>query len=62
MGECELWVNMNYDWENRDTNKQTNKNLHTDRHINAMTRPGLRAGPSENMAINPTLFNPMSIF
>ena len=56
MGEYELWLG-------GQTHKQTNKkNLHTDRHINAMTRPGLGAGPSENMAINPTLFNPMSIF
>ena len=34
--------------------KQTNKHTdrHTDTHINAMTRPGLGAGPSENEYMN----------
>ena len=33
------------------THKQTHKQ--TDRHISAMTRPGLRAGPSENQENRP---------
>ena len=41
MCKYELWVNTNYG-EDRQTDKQT------DGHINTMTRPGLRAGRSEN--------------
>ena len=41
MGEYDLCVNMINGWGG--TGKQT------DRHINTMSRPGLEAGPSENI-------------
>ena len=37
---------MNYGWGDKHTHRQTDR--HTGTHINTMTRPGLRAGPSEN--------------
>ena len=40
----ELWVTLEL-WVGRPTNRQTH------RHINNMTWPGLRAGPSENVKI-----------
>ena len=35
MCQYELWVNMNYEWGDRQTHR------HTNRHINTMNRPGL---------------------
>ena len=49
MGEHELWVNMNMG----DTHRQTD--MQTDRRINTMTRPGLRAGLSENRSPDQTI-------
>ena len=46
----ELCVKINYGWggqTNTHTDRQTNKHTYT--HINTMTRPGLGAGPSENI-------------
>ena len=44
---------MNYGWGDRHTHTHTHTqtNAQTDRHINTMIRPGLRAGPSENYRI-----------
>ena len=42
----ELWVNMNI-WGQTDRHTQTDRQTH--RHIITMTRPGLGAGPSENV-------------
>ena len=32
MGEYELWVNMNYGWGDRQTDRHTDRQTHTDRH------------------------------
>ena len=45
MFKYELWVNMNYGWGDKQTNKHTD--THTEGHINTMTGPGQGAGPSE---------------
>ena len=47
MCKYDKWVNMNYGWGDRHTNKQTN--TQTDRHINTMNWPGVGARPSENI-------------
>ena len=51
---------MNYDRGERQTNTHTQ----TDRHINTMTQPGLRAGPSENSFVKDKEFieNMLSIY
>ena len=45
MGEYDFYVNLNNGWGGHT---QTQTHTQTDTHINTMTRPGLRAGPSEN--------------
>ena len=47
MFKYEIWVNMNYEGRT-----DTHADKHTDKHINTITRPGLGAGPSENLNHN----------
>ena len=52
LGEYDLCVNMSYGWIwIKGGGTDTNTNTQTHRHMNTMTRPGLRAGPSENIDI-----------